>query len=53
MNPEIRLLIKKYSVEITRLNQEMKNIPATIPWGVKSGKAEAYENIIKDLQNLI
>ena len=40
--------IKDYcEKEIKRLKEEMKHIPATIPWGVKCGKVEAYENILK------
>jgi hypothetical protein len=49
----IEILISKYSMEIIRLNDEMKTIPASIPWSVKSGKIEAYENIIKDLECLL
>ena len=49
----IEILISKYSMEIIRLNDEMKTTPASIPWGVKSGKVEAYENIIKDLECLL
>jgi hypothetical protein len=49
----IEILISKYSMEIIRLKDEMKTIPASIPWGVKSGKVEAYENIIKDLECLL
>lgn len=51
-NP-IETLISKYSMEIIRLNDEMKYIPASIPWGIKDGKVEAYENVIKDLECLL
>ena len=49
----IETLISKYSMEIIRLKDEMKSIPASIPWGIKDGKIEAYENIIKDLECLL
>lgn len=49
----IEILISKYSMEIIRLKDEMKTIPASIPWGIKSGKVEAYENIIKDLECML
>lgn len=49
----IETLISKYSMEIIRLKDEMKYIPASIPWGTKAGRVEAYEDIIKDLECLL
>lgn len=49
----IETLISKYSMEIIRLKDEMKYIPASIPRGIKDGEVEAYENIIKDLECLL
>lgn len=47
---KFEVLINKYSTEIIKLKSEMKNFLASIPWGIKLGKIEAYENIIKDLR---
>jgi hypothetical protein len=42
-----------FKVEIKRLEYEMSVIPASISWGVKSGKKEAYKEIIKELETFL
>jgi hypothetical protein len=50
---KIRGMIFYYKEEIKRLEYEMSVIPASISWGVKSGKKEAYKEIIKELETFL
>lgn len=50
---EVAKIVSKYENICDDLISEMKNIPASVCWGVKSGKEEAYKNMCNDLRKLI